>query len=208
MELLIIGCGGHANVVAAASRLLGFTPKFITLDAIKDSNSISEADFLSTVTPKSHSTHLICGVGSSGSQAIRKKILSKYAAFDALLTSVIHPAAHCLTDVLGNGIFIAQGANVVSGTKIANHVIINTGAIVDHDCVIGLSTHVATGAALCGNVHTEPFVHIGANATIVQGVEIAEGCVVGAGAVVTSSIREPYSVWVGAPARKIKELPQ
>lgn len=46
-------------------------------------------------------------------------------------------------------------------------------------------------------------VWIGANAVIMPGVELAEGTVVGAGAIVTKST-EPFSVVVGIPARKIK----
>ncbi len=44
---------------------------------------------------------------------------------------------------------------------------------------------------------------IGANATILRGVTIAKGTVVGAGAVVTHST-EPFSIVVGVPARMIK----
>ena len=46
-------------------------------------------------------------------------------------------------------------------------------------------------------------VWIGAGAIILDGVTIAEGSVVGAGSVVTKST-EPYGVYVGTPARKIR----
>lgn len=44
----------------------------------------------------------------------------------------------------------------------------------------------------------------GANVTILKGVTIAEGCVIGGGAVVTKST-EPYGIYVGVPARHIRE---
>lgn len=44
-------------------------------------------------------------------------------------------------------------------------------------------------------------VWIGANASIVPGVSIATGCIVGANAVVTRDT-EPYGVYVGVPARR------
>lgn len=47
-------------------------------------------------------------------------------------------------------------------------------------------------------------VWIGANAVILPGVVLAEGTIVGAGAVVTKST-EPYSVVAGVPAKKIKD---
>lgn len=53
-------------------------------------------------------------------------------------------------------------------------------------------------------INIEDNVWIGANATILDGVTIKSGCIIGAGAVVTKST-EPNSVYVGVPARKIKE---
>jgi maltose O-acetyltransferase len=47
--------------------------------------------------------------------------------------------------------------------------------------------------------------YIGANVTILQGVEIGRGSIVGAGAVVTRSV-PPESVVVGVPARVVKSL--
>ena len=57
---------------------------------------------------------------------------------------------------------------------------------------------------VCEPVHIEENVWIGAKAAILSGVTIGRGCVVGAGAVVTRST-EPDGVYVGVPARRIKE---
>lgn len=46
-------------------------------------------------------------------------------------------------------------------------------------------------------------VWLGARVTVLDGVHIAKGCVIGAGAVVTAST-EPYGVYVGVPARLVK----
>lgn len=46
-------------------------------------------------------------------------------------------------------------------------------------------------------------VWIGNNVTILQGVSIGDGAVIGAGAVVTKDV-EPYAVYVGNPAKKLK----
>ena len=49
-------------------------------------------------------------------------------------------------------------------------------------------------------------VWIGVKATVLDGVAIGEGCVIGAGSVVTKNI-PPYTVAVGVPARVIRERP-
>lgn len=49
----------------------------------------------------------------------------------------------------------------------------------------------------------EDDVWIGCGVRVLDGVTIAQGCVIGAGSVVTKST-EPYGIYVGIPAKKIK----
>ena len=46
-------------------------------------------------------------------------------------------------------------------------------------------------------------VWIGYGAQIMPGVKVGDGCVIGAGAIVTKDC-DPYGVYVGVPAKKIK----
>ena len=88
--------------------------------------------------------------------------------------------------VVGNHVMIA--ANVV--LRAANHGMLRNGVPMDQQPQIG-------GVIRIGND-----VWIGSNAVITSDVDIADGTVVGAGAVVTRST-EPYSIVAGVPARKI-----
>lgn len=45
---------------------------------------------------------------------------------------------------------------------------------------------------------------IGRRAIIMPGVEIAKGCIIGAGAVVTKNT-QPYGIYGGVPAKRMKE---
>lgn len=54
------------------------------------------------------------------------------------------------------------------------------------------------------DVIIERDVWIGANATILKGVHIAEGCVIAANAVVTKST-EPFGIYAGVPAKQISK---
>lgn len=54
-----------------------------------------------------------------------------------------------------------------------------------------------------GEIILEEFSSVGTNAIIFPGVTIAEGCVVGAGSVVTKDTR-PWTVYVGNPARPVR----
>jgi len=53
----------------------------------------------------------------------------------------------------------------------------------------------------------ESFANVGANAVILPGVTLAEGCVIGACALVTRST-EPWTVYMGVPARAVRIRPR
>jgi UDP-perosamine 4-acetyltransferase len=78
--------------------------------------------------------------------------------------------------------------------------IINTGAIVEHDCVVGEGSHVAPGAMLCGDVRVGDYALVGAGAVVLPGIVVGDGSVVGAGAVVTKNVPDGVVV-KGVPAR-------
>jgi acetyltransferase-like isoleucine patch superfamily enzyme len=64
----------------------------------------------------------------------------------------------------------------------------------------GFLAKSSTGAPIT----LERDVWIGANATVLPGVHIAHGCVIGAGAVLTANTK-PYGVYLGVPARRQRD---
>ena len=94
------------------------------------------------------------------------------------------------------------------GLKIGNNVSIATGTVIvpaNHnfsrrDVPFKLQGSTGHGIAL------EDDIWVGANATILDGVRIGKGAIVGAGAVVTRDVA-PYTIVGGTPARFIKERP-
>lgn len=90
--------------------------------------------------------------------------------------------------------------------------------IIGQNCLISYNVHIRTdmhnylkkdeliiNQGHCErDIIIEDDVWIGYGAQIMPGVIIREGSVIGAGAIVTHST-EPYGVYVGIPARKIKE---
>jgi len=83
----------------------------------------------------------------------------------------------------GYNVYIAPGVKIIS----ANH------DIYDY------SKHIKSKSIKIGNN-----VWIGANAIILPGVEIADDCVIGAGAVVTKSFLKQGSIIAGNPAKAIR----
>lgn len=196
--LWIIGAGGHARVIAEVASASGFQIKFIdnTLQ-----NALGEQGFLSLDINEIE--HLICGVGSVSTMLPRSKILAKYTCFQAKFTNIIHPSAIIAPSaVLGGGVFVGPRVVINANAKINDHCIINSGAVVEHDCSLGVNCHIASGAVLAGGVSTDDNVMIGSGAVIIQNRVIAKNSVIGAGSVVIKDICESDLTWVGNPARK------
>ena len=118
--------------------------------------------------------------------------------------------------LIGDGCNIGQkvvvSPDVVLGknVKIQNNVSVYTGVVCEDDVFLGPSmvfTNVVNPRSAVNrkNEYIRTFVRhgatIGANATIVCGIEIGEFAFIGAGAVVTKTVA-PYALVVGNPARQ------
>lgn len=137
---------------------------------------------------------------------------------------------------VGNHVIVDDFCFIVGGksTWIGNHVhiasfvsITGGGDLVIEDfCGVSSGTRIFTGDDdYKGGCLTNPtvpapfrvanrsFVHIkkhaliGANCVVLAGVTVGEGCAIGAGSIVLKDT-EPWSIYVGNPARKIGERPK
>jgi sugar O-acyltransferase (sialic acid O-acetyltransferase NeuD family) len=210
MNIVIVGAGGHGKVV---------------LDILQYDRSIHPTGFIDD-NRHSHGK-LVDGIPVLGDIAALKKILvlhhiegaiiavgdnytrariySRLKDMGIKIVNAVHPGAILARDVeLGEGIVIASGAKINTGTKIGNNVIINTGVIIDHDNVIEDHVHISPGVKLSGNVTIKKFTHVGLGVTVVSRITIGENVTVGGGAVVLEEI-PGNTVAVGIPAKVIKD---
>jgi len=109
---------------------------------------------------------------------------------------------------LGQNVMIASGVILGNNVKIQNNVSIYQGVICEDDVFIAPSvvfTNISNprSAIIRKHLYKKTIIKkgatIGANSTIICGLEIGEYAFIGAGAVVTHNV-EPYSIVVGVPA--------
>lgn len=123
---------------------------------------------------------------------------------DARIGENVNVCAHTLIEndvVIGNNVTIKSGVYIWDGITIEDNVFIGPCVAFTNDKKPRskiypdqfLRTTIKYGAS------------IGANATILPGITLGEGCMVGAGSVVTKDV-PPYAVVIGNPARIIKYL--
>jgi UDP-2-acetamido-3-amino-2,3-dideoxy-glucuronate N-acetyltransferase len=113
--------------------------------------------------------------------------------------------------ILGQNCQVGEAVVVGNNVKVQNNVSIYTGTVVEDDVFLGPScvlTNVTNPRSQV-NRHSlyEPTVirrgaTVGANATVVCGIELGRYCFIGAGAVIAKSVPD-YALMVGNPARQI-----
>lgn len=112
---------------------------------------------------------------------------------------------------LGQNVVVSPGVMLGTNVKVQNNVSIYTGVICEDDVFLGPSmvfTNVINPRSAVNrrDQYAETIVEkgasIGANATIVCGNKIGKYALIGAGAVVTKTIK-PYALVVGNPSKQI-----
>jgi len=113
--------------------------------------------------------------------------------------------------VIGQNVFVGENVILGNNVKIQNNVSVYSGVICEDDVFLGPSMVFTNVMNPRSNINrknefkptlVKRGATIGANATIICGVTIGEYAFVGAGAVVTKSIK-PFALVVGNPARQV-----
>lgn len=203
-NLLIIGAGGHGKVVADAASSMQKWDKICFLDdSVISSNRmavVGRLDYLSELT-KDFSDVVV----AIGDNYKRSELLLKSRNLGFNLPAIIHSHAWISSSAeIGAGSVVFAGAIINAGAKIGFGSIINTSAVVEHDCVIDDYVHISPKAALAGRVRVGECSWIGIGANIINGIQIGENVIIGAGSVVIDDIEDNVVV-VGVPAKVIKK---
>lgn len=182
LRRIILGSGGHARVVA---NMLPFHGEHV--------DRAGEA-----LLTNPEQVVLYNGIGANPDTQPRQAAYERLKARGFGFGWLKHATAHSPDP--GEGSQIMARAVVQVGTVIGENVVINTGAIIDHDCQIRHHAFIGPGAVLCGGVDVGVAAFIGAGATVLPGVKIGALATVGAGAVVTKDVEANARV-AGVPAR-------
>jgi acetyltransferase EpsM len=197
-KVTLYGASGHGKVIIDILESMG-----VGIATILDDNPnlkelltypISKPDLVNKFERKS----VIISIGNN---KVRKRLSAK---MNCIFAQAIHPTAKISKHVrLGEGTVVMAGVIINPDTNIGAHCIINTGAVVEHDCVIADFVHLSPNVSLAGNVHVMEGAHVGIGASVIQGVRIGKWATIGAGSVIIKDVPD-YAVVVGNPGRIIK----
>jgi acetyltransferase-like isoleucine patch superfamily enzyme len=108
---------------------------------------------------------------------------------------------------VGDRTFIGYNCdfNIIEGIEIGNDSMLSAGCrFIDHNHGLAKGKLMRIQSANKDKIIIGSDVWLGCNVVVLKGVEIGNGAVVAAGAVVSKSI-PPYEIWGGVPAKKIGE---
>lgn len=130
----------------------------------------------------------------------RRQLIEQYESQGARFISLIAPSAIVSRNShIGDGTAVLSGA-IINRAVIKENVVVNSGAIVEHDCYIGANSFIGPGAVIGGAVSIGEDCFIGLGAKIKNCVTIASGVTVAMGAVVTRDLLQP-GIYHGTPLR-------
>ncbi len=202
---VIIGYSGHAYVVADSFISNGNKIDYYT-NLIEVVNNPFDLEYLGCETDLNFKgwemgLNFILGIGDNNLRyKAAQLILSKSQKIEKVIdiNAIISKTAN-----IGIGVIAAKGVLVNAFSKVHDFAILNTGCIIEHECVIGTAAHIAPGAVLAGNVKIGKRTFVGANSVIKQGIEIGDDVTIGAGSVIIKNVSNNSKI-VGNPGRIIK----
>ena len=212
-DLYVLCAGGHARVVIdillSAKRAVA---GLIDADESLHGTSVlgvpvaGNDDFIAAMDPES--VVLVNALGNRphiGTSDLhrRRALFEKFKARGFAFETVVSTDATVSKNIrLEEGSHVITRAVIQPGSVLGADTILNTGASLDHDCIVGAHSHIAPWAVLCGGVTVGDECHIGARAVLVPGITVGDGAVIGAGAVVIDNVKAGITV-VGNPAQPV-----
>lgn len=191
-NLLILGAGGHAKVVADAARAMGITHIYFCDEGAGQS--------LEQFADTCAHIHVAIGDNATREFGYKRAIEAGYTPFSVVHpTAIISPEAH-----IGQGVYIGALCVLNPQCHISDFALINTGAIVEHDSVVGQAAFIAPGAIMCGRTGLGARSFLGTHGTMIPQTSVGDDVVIGAGSVVTRTFENDVHL-VGVPARVLEK---
>lgn len=205
--MVVIGAGGHALEILDILAQDNKTNSLYFYDDFDSKNTIfrgypviKSIEELKNIFPNSFT--FILGIGSPIN---RKLLFEKFSKLGGILSSIVSSKSITSQNIENQKFDVMNLCYLGPETKIGIGTLINTGAQIHHEVIIGEFCEISPRALLLGKVQIGNNCSLGGNCTILPKVKIGNNVIIGAGTVVTKDIPD-NKVVVGVPGEIIKNL--
>lgn len=138
--------------------------------------------------------------------AFRKAVFERIIREDIPVTTYIHPTAHISESAtVGTGSIVLINCIVEMNSRIGNNVFLSSASYISHDVIVGDHTYCAPSINMAGKSIIGECCFLGINTTTINGMEIGDNVISGAGSVITKPV-SPGVLVAGVPATVKKQL--
>lgn len=170
------------------------------IDNIQVLGSMSDDGFLKLIGKKCEA--FVASDDNKVRKSLAKMLLDKRKKMP--VNAVHNSAVMAISAKIGHGNFINAGVTIGAGVDIANHCLLHSKSVVDHNAKLEDSVQVGAGSIINSNVEIAEGTFIGSGAVIISGVKIGKNARIGAGSVVIADVPKGVTVF-GNPAQEIKQ---
>ena len=155
MDLIILGAGGHGQVVADIARQM---KKYDSVQFLDDNSDLAIGPCSDFVKYKFADVEMYPAFGNNVARVEWEMKLLKEGIS---LATIIHPLAYISPNahISAGSVFMPYSV-VNTGCEIGMACIINCSAILDHHCILEDGCHIAPGAIVKGGNHLPPFTKV------------------------------------------------
>lgn len=213
MKSIIIGAGKYGEVYLSYLKEAGIEVIGFLDDDPKLHNQtcggvpvLGPVSLLSSLRKSHDVENVYCPLGNN---RLRVKFLTQAKELGYNTPSYIHPTVTISNNVIiGNGVYILLGTNIMPHTVIEDFVMISMGVNVAHHNILKMGTFLSTGCNFGASIVAEKYTYCGISSTMMTGIHrLGEDCLIGAGAVVIRDVPDG-AVMAGIPAKIIKYKPE
>lgn len=192
-KLILIGGGGHCKSVIDIAEVLGYQIVGILDMPTEIGKRVLGYEIIGSdedIGKYVDNAMFMITVGHIKDSTLRIKLHDMVVNNGGKLATLIAPTAYVSTHAsIGEGSIIMHHSMVNADATVGKGSIINTYANIEHDAQIGDFCHISTGAMINGNCMVGNNTFVGSQSVMVNGTEICEGCVIGAGSLVRKNIK-------------------
>ena len=203
--LLIFGAGGHAKSIVDMVKLLD---KYVIGGILDDDKHLTGKEVLGIPVLGTRALFPVLieqgvrqaanGVGGILDINIRIKVFDALENAGFLFPALVHPRATVeKSAIIEAGVQVFANAYIGSEAQLHPRCMVNTNAVISHDCVIGMYTHIAPGALLAGQVQVGSRTLVGMGVTTAIGVRIGDSVRIGNGAIILADVPDKTIIQAG-----------